>query len=414
MNKPIDFLKNCIDKAVQKQGKQFAEEYGKYGLWANPFNGFDYPLTSNFDSLFIGRQNIIEELSPHFVGSFLGYGKDVAIIGSEGVGSRTLVNLFREYIYNLNSEEETHTTKKIKEKLYDIFEMKAHSINEDIINHLKKQIEIAVKQKKTILISSPFDEKEPLIISNSFSRERFRKLLELDRTSHDKTIFLSPWTPSAFNFMFENEYGALSIYEEFIFIPPFSISETEHLLKTRLKLYTHKTSNEINLFTENSLKHIAAYSGGISKFALKFASIILEEAIKSKRNQELTENYINSVLINNGYKSYEQIKLDLKELLPQHWWEHNKHKKTEFKILINTILLVKPTTSTEIGKLIGKSRVAIIENLKKLDAKKIIKYVEDNIDSRRRPFIINDFVKSVFEEEFIIPEIKEKLKENDK
>lgn len=410
----VDFLKGCIEKSVRRQGLEFAEAYGKYGFWTNPFSGFDYPLSSNFDLLFIGRKKEIEGLSTEFVNSFLGRGEDVAVIGAEGMGARSLMNLFKQCIYALETEEENYINTKIKGRIHQIFDLRAKSANEDVLAQLKGQIEIATKHKKIILVLSPFDEKSSLVGNQSAPRNQFRKLLELDRMSHDKTIFFSPWNATAFDFMANEEISAVSIYEKIIFLDPLPMSGAEDLVRSRIKVFKHDSAAEVEIFNDESIKTIAEFSGGIPKFVLKFSSIALEEAIKSKRASPMTAKYIESLLEQNGYANYEELKKKLKELIPRHSWE-SKHGKarTEMNILKNAILMGAPPTSTEIGKLIGKSRVAVLENLKKLERAGIIKYIEHARDSRKRPFSINDFAKSVFEHEFIIPEIKKKLKSED-
>lgn len=410
----IDHLRECIDNSIKRQGTQFAEEYGKYGLWSNPFVGYEYPLTTNFESLFIDRFEEIEQLSDEFVNAFMGKGEDIAIVGAEGMGARSLVNLFKQYTYTVESEEDNYTNKKIKEKLHEIFDLRAKSANEDILAQLKQQIEIATKQKKAMLILSSFDEKSDLLNKTSTVRMQFRKLLELDRISHDITVFFSPWNASAFNFMLDEEFASVGIYEKIICVKPLSTDQTKDLIKSRLKMFEHTDQAKVNLFTDEGIKIIASYSGGIPKFALLFSSILLEASIKSKRSESLTESFIKSVLEEKGYYSYNIFLDRLKELIPKHWWETKQGKiRTEMKIIKNAILMKGPCTSTEVGKLIGKSRVAVLENLKKLEKASIISYVESEKDSRKRPFELNDFVKSIFEHEFIIPEIKEKWESED-
>jgi hypothetical protein len=53
--------------------------------------------------------------------------------------------------------------------------------------------------------------------------------------------------------------------------------------------------------------------------------------------------------------------------------------------------------------------VAILENLKKLEKESIISYTTSKKDKRKRPFITNDFAKSVFENEFIMPDLEKKF-----
>jgi DNA-binding MarR family transcriptional regulator len=407
----IDYLKSCIEKSVRRQCLEFADECGMYGFWSNPFSGFEYPISSNFDLLFINRTKEIEEMSKKLVNSLLGRGEDVAVVGAEGMGTRSLINLFKQYIYALESEEKNHINTKIKGRLYQIFELRAGSANEDVLAQLKAGIEVATVQKKMILILSSFDEKGKLIGKESAFRNQFRKLLEFDRMSYDRTAFFSPWNVTAFDFMLNEEFSAVDIYEKVLFLEPFSKSDTEMLIKSRLAVFKHESPAKVNLFSEEGIKEIAEFSGGIPKFALKFSSLALEEAIKSKRESPLTAKYVDSLLKQLGYVRYDEMKKKLKELIPKHWWE-TKHgrTRTEMKILKNAILMGAPSTSTEIAKLIGKSRVAVLENLKKLEKAGIIKYIEHVKDSRTRPFVLNDFAKSIFEHEFIIPEIKEKLK----
>jgi len=410
MKTSSQLLRDCIENSVKKQGIEFAEDYGKFGLWSDPFSNYEYPLSSNLDISFIDRVKEIENLSKNLVNSFLGKGEDVAIIGAEGIGARSLVNLFKDYAYSLENEEDNSINMKIKGKLQDIFVPKASTVNEDILSTLKTQIEFAIKQKKTILVLSSFDEKENLIGKTSPTRIQYRRLLEMDRFSHDLTIFFSPWNATAFDYMLEEEFSAASIYEDIVYLEPLDKRNTINLLKTRLKMFSNEETKKINLFSDDGIGTIAEYSGGIPKFALKFSSIILNEAIASKRSSSIDKKYVETTLNLQGYKSYSEVSNDLKILIPRHWWE-TKHGKirTEMKILKYAILIARPSTSTEIGKLIGKSRVAVLENLKKLEKAGIISYTESQNDSRKRPFIVNDFAKSIFEHEFIIPEIKKRI-----
>jgi biotin operon repressor len=414
-------LKDCIEKSIKQQGTSFAENFGKYGFWSNPFTGSEFPLSSNHETLFIDRNDEIKEISTEFVNSLLGRGDDTAIIGAEGVGTRSLINLFKHYAYSIETAEENTTNLKMKEKLLEIFDIKSNSINEDILIQLKEKIEVGIKNKKMILILSSFaDNCELLNVKGEKDtevRRMKRKLLELDNFSSDLTIFLSPWNATQYDFMKNEEISVMDNYEKTIFLKPLSTTQTVNLLKSRINTFENKSSDSINLFSEEALKYLSEYCGGLPKFALKFSEILLEEIINPEdgiyRSKPLTKEFIVGILENkkHKYKSYSKFFQSLKKLIPRHSWE-TKHGKirTEMKIIKTAILLGKETTSTEIGKHLGKSRVAILENLKKLEKEGIIYYVNSSKDKRKRPFKINDFARSVFENEFIIPELERKLK----
>jgi hypothetical protein len=416
MEDGLSFLKNCIEKSVKQQGTKFAEDYGKYGFWSNPFSGYEYPLSSNQDVLFVDRKEEIENLSKEFVESLLGAGKDVAVVGADGVGSRSLMNLFKHYSYSVETEEETHTNMKIKDKIFTVFGIEANNVNEDVLIQLKSEIEAAVKNKKMILVFSPFCGVRKFINSkgkHTDLKTRFRKFLELDRLSGDLAVFMSPWNVTMYDFMLEEEITAMDTYEEVIFLKPLKKEPTVALLKARMNLFKHKSEGNIELFNDEILQEISDFCGGIPKFALKFSDIILEDAIKAKR-EVLTKKGITEALKSKGYKPYSQVVESLKKLIPIYSWERKHGKiRTEMKILKTAILLGGETTSTEVGNYLGKSRVAILENLKKLKDEEIIEDAGTSKDKRKKPFKINDFAKSVFENEFVIPELENKLKKKE-
>jgi len=52
-------------------------------------------------------------------------------------------------------------------------------------------------------------------------------------------------------------------------------------------MFKHDEAAKVDLFSEEGIKEIAAFSGGIPKYALEFSSIDLGESIKAKRDSPL-------------------------------------------------------------------------------------------------------------------------------
>jgi len=413
----FEHLQKAVELAVKREGPKFAEKHAKYGFWSNPFSDYNYPMTTNFEKLFVGRKEEIEEISNCLVESFLGKGEDTAVIAPCGFGNRSVINLFKLFIHSLEKEDISKAHQKIKEMLFDIVDYDPSDMNMDLLKETKQKIEESIKNKKMIVITSSFNPKVSFIPdSDKMSEcptERFRQFLALDIRSKEKTVFLSPWNASIWLYMMEEHPISISIYENKKILTSLSEEKIVELLKLRMNDCEHNSGMKRILFNDKVLKEIAKFSGGIPRFALEFAYYLLEDAIKAEKDTPLTDKFIQSALNQRGFYQYDDIKQKLKKLIPDPKpWQ--KKPRTE-KIIIETMIHLsgKDVTSTEIGKRIGKSRVAVLTNLKKLEKENLIeREKEESKDSRRRPYKINDFVRSVFENEFIIPEIRKRLKES--
>lgn len=407
----LEHLQKSIESAVKREGPKFAEKHIKYGFWSNPFSDYKFPMNSNFENLFVNRKDNIENISNYLVGSFLSAGEDTAVISPIGFGCRSMVNFFTYFLRSLEKKDIPKTHYKIKERFSDIVYYDAHTIGTNLLEEIKKKIEDAINNKKMVVMTSSFESRVSLIEGGSESTtERFKRLLALDIRSKEKTIFLSPWNASVWLYMEENYPLPISIYEKKEVLKPLNTEETIKLLKLRMEECEHTDKAECELFDDEALKAIAKFSGGIPRFALQFAHDLLEYAIKVGRKEPLTSKIIQSELNKEGFYSYEDIKNKLKKLIPdpKPWQKKPKAEKVILKTMI--YLSGRDVTSTEIGKQIGKSRVAVFTNLRKLEKEKLVEREKiEAKDSRRRPYKINDFVRSVFENEFVIPEIKKKI-----
>jgi hypothetical protein len=213
--------------------------------------------------------------------------------------------------------------------------------------------------------------------------------------------------------MLEHHPLPLGIYETKKILKRLDNNLIVELLKLRMSSAKCENVKGINVFNDENLKEISKYSGGIPGFALLFAYILLEDAIKTKRKIPFSSEDIKVILKKERYESYEKIKKKLRELIPEKKdWQKERPEKIVLKNMI--YLSGNDITSTEVAKLIGKTKNAVTKTMNKLVEKKLIEKIDKNennnqSDQRRVPFRINDFVISVFENEHVIPEVEKAI-----
>jgi DNA-binding MarR family transcriptional regulator len=431
----IEFLEDSLKRGIDKRRREISSVYGSINLWGNPFKDYAHPLYTNFKELFVGRTKEIEKISEHLVESLSAKGEDLAIIGAYGCGARSIINLFQSFLEGGLMSPEFRDSPEyfeaIRNKIHAFIDIPLSDFTKNLRERYKISISEALSQKKMSVVTSHFSDDcdMPILSENNKFDERtletYRKILEFDRMAMDKILFISPWTSTGWYYTMEESPMLRDVYEEQIFLEPLSAEECADLLEHRLRFFS-LTGSSPQIFTKNSLKEVATFSGGIPRFALEFSSRLLEnELAEAKKNRktdeepkvslESFENLKDTKFVKKRLQniegmppSYEKIK---EVLIDFEVIKSRKKRKITQKESLRTMIGLggRDVTATQISRYIGKTRPAISKAINELEGEGLIYHSESERDARAAPVTLYDFVRAVFENEIVMKEIKEEF-----
>jgi hypothetical protein len=480
------YLKKITETHDNTSGK-LNEDYTQFGFLFNPFLKSESPLLSSFDELFVNRREEVKEIMDNLRTSIISSGADIALIGATGTGTRTIVNLIKNFLKSEKREGKENSL--YRKKLHKITERDLNEFGPEVREEIKEEIREGLEKGKISIITTPFNDKKiPLLGKNKFNEVTFgtiRKIISIDDDFLDQVTYLSPWTANTWKWVKKEELRIIKDYEVTLVIDKLEDQDIIEMITKRVDHFKIKGKTpKINIFSIDVKKEIAECSGGFPRFALEAAYHIVENCAENNSSIKPTEvktllkkhKLIYSTIKNkfekiiprcdllseienisddklNKLKLYLNMKSDAEtfkknptlsmqirklkhnfqvsidlikfmdhdeELFKKFNYKivelKNKKKKGEIYRRILEIFIAltgKNVTSTQIceyyKKYYGKiSLQTISKKLKEMKNEKIIKGGNLTIDQDKRTNIysISDFAKCVFENEYIMPEIK--------
>jgi hypothetical protein len=418
---PYDYIEKIVLKTLKHKGI-----YKKYNLSRNPFLDYAKPLRGIYDCLFTGREKEIDSIVNNIISELQTNQEDIAVIGPHGVGTRTIVNFIGNYFLTriLQKENLSPELQILRESLAEVDDREVCYYGPDQRDNLSKRMKMYSAEGKNALITSFFCDEHiyPLQKINKYNEstmDTYSQMLNIDAKVMGEIIFLSSWHAFTFAQFYLKEPQLAQKYKYIEIIEPMTNKEIESLLLKRINYCKIKEKKEDTLFSKDAINSIALTTGGYPRFALELSYRVIKKAIDDKLTK-ITGNYVENYLkkFKESQKDYDYILfpfIQVEKAVKAIEKERNQGKTLKRIIGIMIGLGGKEIVSADIAERLKMTRPAVHKALNRI--KTIEKYFKIQIlrqhttekDFRKRPYELNPFFWTVFEQTYVIPEVKRLL-----